>query len=56
MVYVTRRWVQENFTQYLVFCDPNYEEYPIQIAFDDGRFDGYRYLTDPDGSESSYPR
>lgn len=53
---VTRRWVQENFTQYLVFCNGPEDRAPIQIAFSDDRFAGYRYLTDPDGSASGYGR
>lgn len=53
---VTRRWLQENFTQYLVFCNGAEAKSPIQIAFSDDRFAGYRNLTDPDGSRSSYGR
>lgn len=53
---VTRRWVHENFTQYIVFCEGPEEPPPIQIAFSKDRFSGYRYLADPDGSESSYAR
>jgi len=53
---VTRRWVHENFTQYIIFCEDPEEPPPVQIAFSEDRFSGYRYLTDPDGSASSYAR
>ena len=47
---VTRRWVHDNFTQYMFFCDGADDAPAITMAFEPGRFDGYAYLTHSDGS------